>query len=36
MFDAFHADPRFASLVERIGIYRRALPEAAAGNGIER
>lgn len=27
MFDAFHADPRFASLVRRIGIYRRALPD---------
>lgn len=27
MFDAFHADPRFASLVQRIGIYRRALPD---------
>jgi DNA-binding winged helix-turn-helix (wHTH) protein/TolB-like protein/Tfp pilus assembly protein PilF len=36
MFDAFHADPRFAALVERIGIYHRALPEAAAGSGIER
>lgn len=23
MFDAFHADPRFASLVERLGAYRR-------------
>jgi DNA-binding winged helix-turn-helix (wHTH) protein/TolB-like protein/Tfp pilus assembly protein PilF len=23
MFDAFHADPRFAALVERIGVYRR-------------
>jgi DNA-binding winged helix-turn-helix (wHTH) protein/TolB-like protein/Tfp pilus assembly protein PilF len=36
MFDAFHADPRFAALVARIGIYHRALPEAAAGSGIER
>ncbi len=27
MFDAFHGDPRFASLVQRIGIYRRALPD---------
>lgn len=27
MFDAFHGDPRFASLVRRIGIYRRALPD---------
>lgn len=25
MFDALHADPRFASLVQRIGIYRRDL-----------
>jgi hypothetical protein len=23
MLDAFHADPRFAPLVERIGVYRR-------------
>ena len=29
MFDAFHADPRFASLVQRIGIYRRVLPDTA-------
>ena len=26
MFDALHADPRFASLVQRIGIYHRELP----------
>jgi len=26
MFDALHADPRFASLVQRIGIYRHDLP----------
>ncbi len=26
MFDALHADPRFASLVQRIGIYRREVP----------
>lgn len=26
MFDALHADPRFAALVQRIGIYRRELP----------
>lgn len=26
MFSALHADPRFASLVQRIGIYRRELP----------
>ena len=26
MLDALHADPRFASLVQRIGIYRRDLP----------
>lgn len=25
MFDALHADPRFAALVQRIGIYHRAL-----------
>jgi DNA-binding winged helix-turn-helix (wHTH) protein/TolB-like protein/Flp pilus assembly protein TadD len=30
MFDALHGDPRFASLVQRIGIYRRALPGVAA------
>jgi DNA-binding winged helix-turn-helix (wHTH) protein/TolB-like protein/Flp pilus assembly protein TadD len=30
MFDALHTDPRFASLVQRIGIYHRALPDAAA------
>lgn len=27
MLDALHADPRFAALVQRIGIYHRALPE---------
>ena len=26
LLDALHADPRFASLVQRIGIYHRALP----------
>jgi len=26
MFDALHADPRFVSLVQRVGIYRRELP----------
>lgn len=32
MFDAFHADPRFAALVELIGVYRRAgLLEIACG-----
>jgi DNA-binding winged helix-turn-helix (wHTH) protein/TolB-like protein/Tfp pilus assembly protein PilF len=30
MFDALHPDPRFASLVERIGIYHRVLPDAVA------
>jgi DNA-binding winged helix-turn-helix (wHTH) protein/TolB-like protein/Tfp pilus assembly protein PilF len=29
MFDALHADPRFASLVQRIGIYHRSLPGAS-------
>ncbi len=29
MFDMLHADPRFASLVERIGIYGRTLPTSA-------
>jgi len=29
--EALHGDPRFAPLVERLGVYRRALPEAAAG-----
>ena len=28
MFDALHADPRFVSLVQRIGIYHRALRPA--------
>ncbi len=28
MLDALHADPRFASLVQRIGIYHRSLPDA--------
>ena len=27
MFDAFHGDPRWAPLVQRIGIYRRVLPD---------
>jgi DNA-binding winged helix-turn-helix (wHTH) protein/TolB-like protein/Tfp pilus assembly protein PilF len=27
MFDAFHSDPRWAGLVQRIGVYRRMLPE---------
>ena len=30
MLDALHADPRFASLVQRVGIYRRSLPDAPA------
>jgi DNA-binding winged helix-turn-helix (wHTH) protein/TolB-like protein/tetratricopeptide (TPR) repeat protein len=29
MFDTLHIDPRFASLVQRIGIYHRVLPDAA-------
>ena len=36
MFDALHADPRFASLVARIGIYRRVLPGAQANPGAAR
>ncbi|HEY5755648.1 MAG TPA: tetratricopeptide repeat protein [Steroidobacter sp.] len=28
MFDVLHADPRFASLVQRIGIYGHTLPES--------
>jgi DNA-binding winged helix-turn-helix (wHTH) protein/TolB-like protein/Tfp pilus assembly protein PilF len=27
MFDAFHSDPRWSELVQRLGIYRRTLPE---------
>jgi serine/threonine-protein kinase len=27
MFDAFHSDPRWNGLVQRLGIYRRVLPE---------
>jgi len=27
MFDSLHADPRFTALVQRIGIYRRVLPD---------
>jgi tetratricopeptide (TPR) repeat protein len=27
MFEAFHSDPRWPGLVQRIGIYRRPLPE---------
>ncbi|HKE93932.1 MAG TPA: tetratricopeptide repeat protein [Povalibacter sp.] len=27
MFDRLHGDPRFVSLVQRIGIYRRVLPD---------
>ena len=27
-FDALHSDPRFTALVQRIGIYRRVLPES--------
>jgi len=34
MLDAFRTDPRFAALVQRVGVYGRKLPGAAAG--IER
>jgi hypothetical protein len=27
MFEMFHSDPRWAALIRRIGIYRRALPQ---------
>jgi DNA-binding winged helix-turn-helix (wHTH) protein/TolB-like protein/Tfp pilus assembly protein PilF len=27
MFDAFHSDPRWNGLVQRLGVYRRVLPE---------
>ena len=30
MFDAYHSDPRWAGLVQRIGIYGRGLPDTAA------
>jgi hypothetical protein len=36
MFDAFHSDPRWTGLVQRIGIYRRTLPDAPAGTATER
>jgi DNA-binding winged helix-turn-helix (wHTH) protein/TolB-like protein len=35
-YHALHADPRFASLVQRIGIYRRVLPVIAADPGARR
>jgi len=28
MFDAFHSDPRWTRLVQRLGVYRRVLPDA--------
>jgi hypothetical protein len=28
MLDAFHSDPRWTALVQRIGVYRRVLPDA--------
>jgi DNA-binding winged helix-turn-helix (wHTH) protein/TolB-like protein/Tfp pilus assembly protein PilF len=34
MFDDFHADPRFASLVRRIGIYGRVLPGPEIDAGV--
>ena len=30
MFGILHADPRFVSLVQRTGIYRRVLPDASS------
>lgn len=36
MFDALHSDPRWPALVRRVGVYRRAPPDAAAGAGIAR
>ena len=29
MFETFHSDPRWAALIRRIGIYRRALPDGS-------
>jgi hypothetical protein len=28
MFDAFHNDPRWTALVQRVGIYHHVLPDA--------
>jgi DNA-binding winged helix-turn-helix (wHTH) protein/TolB-like protein/Tfp pilus assembly protein PilF len=36
MFDAFHADRRWAPLMQRIGVYGRVLPDAEAVTAIER
>jgi hypothetical protein len=27
MFDAYHSDPRWAGLVQRLGVYGRVLPD---------
>ena len=35
MFDAFHGDPRWNGLVQRIGVYGRVLPDVTTGTAVE-